>query len=99
MTVVWYCSASLNLYQQFIDNDGSEQVASVNDCTCMMYEYNGSCRHIAALRERVCMWRSDDPDVPQIDPDHPSQCPVCGKSLYIMVKNPELVWPEPEDKE
>lgn len=80
------CTAAADLHQVFIDDDGDEQMATVDDCTCDMYHMNGTCEHIDVLRERVCTWRSNAADAMPPDPDHPSKCPVCGADAVVVMR-------------
>jgi len=81
------CTAPDGVHQVFRDDDGNEEIASVDDCSCEMYKMNGSCDHIIALRERLCMWREADDGATPLDPDNPGVCPACGSPTAIVMRN------------
>ena len=93
MHVGWRCNQAEDMYQLFIEDDGTEHYASTRSCTCASFAYNGSCKHVAAMWERACTWSTakaeQDPGVPDIDPRRPGRCPVCGSSVSVYTTSVE----------
>jgi hypothetical protein len=81
-TLVWRCTENDNVWQTFIGREG-EIKASVNSCDCEMFGYNGSCEHVAFMRDHFCAWASDQDHAPPLAESPAPRCPVCGGHVAV----------------
>lgn len=76
--LVWRCTRADNYKQVFISEvDASEEFATVRDCTCSSFDYNGSCEHVAFMQMTLCTWSSDAAHAAPVGVGPPPHCPKC----------------------
>lgn len=84
--LVWRCVENDDTWQTFFDDKGEKIIASTSGCPCDMFTFNGSCEHVAFMREHFCTWRSDGDHAPAlasvVSPEEP-RCPVCGGHVAV----------------
>lgn len=84
------CSQTL-LTEEVLSSDGKRTyIVTVSDdgnldaCDCDGYRFRRKCRHVTALREKLCGWDSflsEEQQTPQQDME--AVCPRCGSETVV----------------
>lgn len=72
-------SRGTGTYMVTVSTDGA-----LDACDCDGYRFRGKCRHVTALREKLCGWDdfiSDETQTPQQEME--AVCPKCGSETVL----------------
>lgn len=85
MNIVWRCTHADSFRQTFFDDDADDPTAyaTVHDCTCSAFKYNGTCIHIDTMRDLLCTWSSDADHAKPLDEGPPPRCPECQGRVAV----------------
>lgn len=63
----------------------AHQDESYDNCTCMGFQFRRNCKHVRALREKLCGWHeqaSEERQTPQQEME--GICPKCGGETVVI---------------
>lgn len=73
-------SKGTDVYEVFVHHD-----ESMDNCTCPGFMYRGKCKHVTALREKLCGWSAfthEEQQTPQQEME--AICPKCGGDTTVI---------------
>ncbi len=96
LTTVWTqeCGSD-SVKENVLSSKGTEEYevfvsrsSEYDACTCPGFQYRGKCKHVTALREKLCDWTEQKSEITQ-SPQQEMEgiCPKCGSETKVIVVN------------